>query len=107
MNEGLSCILALVFHPHRHNIEYYTVLKYSTQILKALLQPVVRAITCGLRAKNGPSSAMDAGAKYVFWWSLTRRTARSKKTGRPVFLCVLPATSRTHGARREYARQKY
>ena len=34
VNEGLSSILALVFHPHRHNIEYYTVLKQIiTQIL--------------------------------------------------------------------------
>ena len=31
----------------------------------------------------------------------------AKKTGRPVFLCVLPATSRTHMAHREYGKQKF
>ena len=50
---------------------------------------------------------MHASGKYFFWWSQTRRIARSLKTGRPVFRYDLAATISTRGALSEYARQKY
>ena len=67
-------------------------------LVKLLLQPVVRASTCGLRAKIWPSSEMHACGKYFFGGCKHDAEARSPKIGRPVFFCDLAATIRTSGA---------
>ena len=57
--------------------------------LKLLLQPVVRASTCGLRAKIWPSSEMHARGKYFYGGRKHDAEERSPKFGRLVFFCTL------------------
>ena len=77
------------------------------QIIKATLTLGVRVVCVRSTCKIWQSSTIHVRATYVFWWTQRRRTARSHKTGRPVFRCDKSASFRTQGARLKHARQTY